>query len=46
MVAGSRWGLEALRTLRSELVARMEVRVAEKFVVAGEWRAGEGRRSA
>ncbi len=34
MVAGSRWGLEAMRLLRSELVARMEVRVTER-VVAG-----------
>ncbi len=46
MMAGSRWGLEALRMLRSELMTRMQVRVAEKFVVAGEWHGEEARRSA
>ncbi len=46
MVAESQWGLEAMRVLRSELMTRMKVRVAEKFVVAGEWREAGGRRSA
>ncbi len=38
MTAGNRWGVEAMGKLRGELLTRLEVRVARKFVAGGEVR--------